>query len=128
MLKYVNTVTNAPAAVGPYSQAVWAGDFFFVSGQIAIDPGSGKIITNDIAGQATQVLVNLNAILNDQELSIANVVKTTIFMVDLSHFQTVNQLYADFFGDNRPARATVQVAALPLGALIEMDLVAYRKE
>lgn len=124
LLEYVNQVNQAPVAIGPYSQAVWAGDFLFVSGQIPIDPATAKLVSGDITSQAEQVFANLQAILASQSLTFSNVVKTTVYLCDLKCFQTVNAVYARFFGQHRPARATVEVAALPAGAQIEIELIA----
>ena len=126
MLKCVNEIKDVPAAIGPYSQAVWTGDYLFVSGQVPIDPATGRLVEGGIAEQTDQVLTNIRALLKSQGLDYANVAKATVFLTDLSSFQTVNQIYARHLEDNKPARATVQVAALPLGALIEIEVVAYR--
>lgn len=117
--------SRAPAAVGPYSPAVRAGDFVFVSGQLGLDPAAGQLVGPDLAGQARQALKNMGALLEDNGLSLEQVVKTTIFLTDLGKFAEVNQVYAEFFEKNRPARSTVQVSALPLGALVEVEAVVY---
>lgn len=114
---------KAPAAVGPYSQAVKVGNFLFSSGQIGIDPGTGKL-QEGLDAQARQVLSNLAAVLAAAGTSMDNVVKSTIFLVDMSTFQTVNGIYAEAFNADPPARSTVAVAALPLGALVEIEVVA----
>lgn len=116
---------NAPAAVGPYSLAVAAGDFVFVSGQIALKPGSGELVGPDAPAQMRQVLDNLRALLEDNGLSPSQVVKTTIFLTDISQFVAVNEVYAAFFGEVRPARSTVEVSALPKGARVELEAVVY---
>ncbi len=120
------TTSNAPAAIGPYSQAIDAGDFVFLSGQVPIDPKTGELVEGDIAVQTDRVLENLGAVLAAAGLSFANVVKTTIYLVDLGDFQVVNQTYAKRFSNAPPARATVQVAALPKGARVEIDAIAKR--
>ncbi|MBU0514699.1 MAG: Rid family detoxifying hydrolase [Proteobacteria bacterium] len=116
---------NAPAAVGPYSLAVAAGDFVFVSGQIALKPVSGELVGPDGPAQMRQVLDNLRALLEDNGLSPSQVVKTTIFLTDINQFAAVNDVYAAFFGEVRPARSTIEVSALPKGALVELEAVLY---
>jgi 2-iminobutanoate/2-iminopropanoate deaminase len=111
--------------VGPYSQAVLANDLIFASGQIPLDPASGELVSGDIEAQAEQVIANLSAVLEAAGSSLQRVVRTTVYLVDLSHFPRVNTIYARHFtGEPAPARATVQVAALPLGAQIEIDAIA----
>jgi len=117
---------QAPAAIGPYSQAVQAGSLVFLSGQIPLDPASGEIVAGGIEAQTRQVLVNLQAVLAAAGLDFASLVKTTIYLVDLGDFATVNRIYGEFCGEVPPARATVQVAALPKGALVEIDGVAVK--
>jgi 2-iminobutanoate/2-iminopropanoate deaminase len=124
MKKIVNT-NEAPAAVGPYSQAVRAGGFLFCAGQIPLDPKTGSIVGSDIKTQTEQVLKNIEAILKAEGLSFDNVVKTTVFMVDLSEFAQMNEVYAKYFRPPYPARSTIQVAALPRGAKIEIEVVAH---
>ena len=121
------TTTAAPAPVGPYNQAVLAGGWLYCSGQIPLDPTTGAMVGDgDVAEETRQVLKNLVAVLNEAGATPAQVVRTTVFLVDLGDFQTVNQLYADVFGDGvSPARACVQVAALPKGASVEIDCVAW---
>ena len=119
---------NAPAAIGPYSQAVEANGFVFVSGQIALDPKSGSIVPGGIAAETTQVLANLEAVLAAAGCTLADVVKTTIYLTSLADFQTVNGLYAKKFTGTTPARATVEVSALPRGAVVEIDAVAVAKK
>jgi 2-iminobutanoate/2-iminopropanoate deaminase len=116
--------SNAPQAIGPYVQAVRAGGFLFVSGQVAIDPANGKLIEGGIEEQTSRVLKNISAILEAAGLSLGNVVKTTVYLADLDDFQRMNQTYSQFFENSRPARATVQVARLPLGAKVEIDAIA----
>ncbi len=123
MRETINT-SAAPAAIGPYSQAIRAGDFVFTSGQIGLDPSSGKLVEG-IEAQTHLVLNNLRAVLGAAGASFADVVKTTIFLVNMADFQTVNVIYAAEFGADPPARATVQVAALPRHALVEIEVVAH---
>jgi len=123
---YVQT-DGAPAAIGPYSQAVRSGDFLFCSGQIALDPRSGEMVGESAADQARRVLVNLAAVLEAGGASLQTVVKTTIFLDDMADFAAVNEVYAEAFGDHRPARATVEAAALPKGALVEIEAIARRR-
>ena len=118
---------KAPAAIGPYSQGIRAGHFVFASGQIALDPSSGEIPEGISIGEETErVMRNLMAVLEAADCLPAQVVKTTIYLVDLGSFQEVNRAYGSFFGSPPPARATVQVSALPKGARVEIDAVAYR--
>lgn len=123
MRQTINT-TAAPAAIGPYSQAVRAGDFIFTSGQIGLDPVTGKLVEG-IEAQTRQALANLAVILEAAGATLENVVKTTIFLTDMGDFQTVNMIYASEFAADPPARSTVQVAALPRRALVEIEMVAY---
>lgn len=116
---------RAPAAIGPYSQAIKAGDFLYCSGQVPLVPGTGELVSGGIEEQATQSLVNLQQVLSVAEVDFNSVVKTTIYLTDLDDFSVVNEIYASFCGEVAPARATVQVAALPKGALVEIDAVAY---
>ena len=113
----------APAAVGPYSQAIKTGDLVFASGQLGLDPATGKL-QEGLEAQTRQVLANLEAVLSAAGTSMANVVKTTIFLVDISQFSTVNAIYSTAFPTPPPARSTVQVAALPLGGLVEIEAIA----
>ena len=117
---------QAPAAIGPYSQAVQAGSLVFLSGQIPLEPASGELVAGGIEAQTRQVLANLQAVLTAAGLDFASLVKTTIYLVDLGDFATVNRLYGECCGAVPPARATVQVAALPKGALVEIEGVAMR--
>lgn len=119
--------TNAPAAIGPYSQAVRAGKFLFASGQLGLDPASGNL-AEGIEAQTRQALANLQAVLAEAGGSVDNVVKTTIFLADLGHFAAVNALYGEVFTHEPPARSTVQVAALPKGGLVEIEIVAILGE
>ena len=114
----------APAAIGPYSQGIVAGGFLFTAGQIALDPATGKIVDGGIVGQTTRVLTNLREVLTAAGATWADVVRSTVYLVDLADFPTVNEIYGKHFGTARPARSTVQVEALPRGGLIEIDLIA----
>jgi 2-iminobutanoate/2-iminopropanoate deaminase len=120
------TTKDAPAAIGPYSQAVRAGGYVFLSGQIPLDPVTGQLVQGDVAAQADRVLKNLQAILAAAGSGFADVVRTTIYLVDMAHFATVNEVYARYFVAPSPARATVQVAARPRGALVEIDAIAAK--
>jgi len=111
--------------VGPYNHAVRVGDLLFCSGQIPLDPATGKLVEGDTAAQARQVLANIETILSDQGLTFANVVKSTMFLVDLADFASVNDVYAEKFTADFPARSTIQVAALPLGARVEIEIIAH---
>lgn len=115
---------GAPAAIGPYSQAIRAGGMIYVSGQIPLDPGTGEVIAGGIAAQAERVLASLRAILHASGSGLERVVKTTVYLTDLGAFAEVNEVYARYFPQAPPARATVQVAALPRGVEIEIDAVA----
>jgi 2-iminobutanoate/2-iminopropanoate deaminase len=117
---------NAPAAIGPYSQAVQVGDFVYTSGQIPLVPETAKLIEGGIEEQTRQVMQNLANILEAAGSSLAHIVKTTIFVTNLADFATINKVYGSFFIGDPPARSTVQVAALPLGANIEIETVAIR--
>jgi 2-iminobutanoate/2-iminopropanoate deaminase len=116
--------SNAPKAIGPYSQAVKAGNLVFVSGQLALVPQTGKLCDGAIEEQTAQVLHNLEAILKAAGSSRKQVLKTTVYLKDLSDFANMNKIYADFFADAKPARATVEVSRLPAGALVEIEAIA----
>lgn len=115
---------SAPAAIGPYSQAVRAGNFIFCSGQLGLDRTSGKLVSDDAAVQAETCLKNLDEVLKAAGLSLRSIVKTTIFLTNLQDFEKVNAAYGSFFGGSKPARSTVQVAALPRGAKVEIEAIA----
>jgi len=117
---------RAPAPIGPYSQAVFAGNELFCSGQIALDPQSGELSGSDAAAQAEQALRNLGAVLEAGGMSYADVVKTTIFLIDMNDFAAVNEVYAKYFDAAKPARSTIAVAALPKGARVEIEALAKR--
>jgi 2-iminobutanoate/2-iminopropanoate deaminase len=116
--------TDAPAAIGPYAQAVAANGFLFTAGQIALDPATMQVVDGDVVAQAERVLTNLGAVLAAAGTSWASVVKTTIFLADMADFAAVNEVYARVFGDARPARSTVAVAGLPRGVRVEIEAVA----
>ena len=116
---------DAPGAIGPYSQAIRAGDFLFLSGQIPLDPASGQIVDGGIAEQTHQVLKNLGAVLKAAGTSYDRVVKTTVYLADMGEFAVMNTTYAGYFSPPAPARATIQAAALPRGVRVEIDIVAY---
>lgn len=115
---------KANAPIGPYSQAIRTGDYLFCSGMIALDPQSGELVGGDVAAQADQALKNLGAILEAAGVSYANVVKTTVFLLDMADFAAVNAVYAKYFDANKPARSTVAVSGLPKGARVEIDAIA----
>jgi 2-iminobutanoate/2-iminopropanoate deaminase len=116
--------SGAPGAIGPYSQGVIANGFLFSAGQVGLDPASGQLVDGGVAAQTTRALDNLTAVLREAKLGWEDVVKTTIFLQNMADFTTVNEAYAKAIGTSRPARSTVQVAGLPRGALVEIDLVA----
>ena len=122
-MKQVKT-DNAPAAIGPYSQAVISGGFLFTAGQIALDPASGQIVDGGIVAQTERVMANLFAVISAANLGWNDVVKTTVYLHDMADFPKVNEIYGNLLGEARPARSTVQVSALPRGALVEIDVVA----
>jgi len=123
-MKKIISTSEAPAAIGPYSQAVRNGNFLFCSGQIPLDPKSGQIVPGDIATQTQRVLDNVGAVLKAEGLNFENIVKTTIFLTNLDDFQTVNEIYGSYFKQEPPARSTVQVSALPKGAKVEIEVIA----
>jgi 2-iminobutanoate/2-iminopropanoate deaminase len=115
---------KAPAAIGPYSQGIVAGNFLFTAGQIALDPATGQVVQGDVTAQTERVLTNLTAVLESAGTSWADVVKTTVYLQDMADFPRVNEVYGRMIGDARPARSTVQVSGLPRGVLVEIDAVA----
>ena len=123
-MKCIHT-SEAPAAIGPYSQAVVAGEWVFASGQIAIDPATGEVIDGGIAEQTDRVMKNLTAVLRETGLSLNHVVKTTVYLTDMGTFEEMNEVYARHFGGHRPARATVQAGALPKSVGVEIDVIAH---
>jgi 2-iminobutanoate/2-iminopropanoate deaminase len=119
---------SAPPVAGPYSAAVRAGDWLVLAGQVPLDPATGKLVDGDAAAQCRQVLANVAAVLGDAGATLADVAKTTVFVTDLGEFAAMNAVYAEAFGDHKPARSTVEVAALPLGAQIEIEAWVYRPD
>lgn len=122
--KEIVSTDRAPSAIGPYSQAVKTGNMVFVSGQIPIDPATGEFVSQEVSEQTEQVLKNLSAVLEAAGSNLNNVVKTTVFLADMDDFAQMNEVYARFFSDNNPARATVQAARLPRDARVEIECVA----
>ncbi len=121
------STTDAPAAIGPYSQAITAGELVFCSGQIPLDPESGALVDGDVRAQTRRALENLQAVLMAAGASLDTVVKTTVFLVSMSDFAAMNEVYADFFTEEPPARSTIAVAELPRGARVEVEAIALRK-
>ncbi|TKJ29343.1 MAG: reactive intermediate/imine deaminase [Chloroflexi bacterium B3_Chlor] len=126
MDRIIVSTDRAPAAVGPYSQAVIAGDLVFTAGALPLDPETGELVGDDITAQTGQVIRNLESILEEAGSSLYQVVKTTVFLTDLSNFAGMNEVYGEFFASNPPARSTVEIGPLPKGALLEMDAIAVR--
>ena len=124
MIKRIIQTEQAPAAIGPYSQAIRIGDFLYTSGQIALDPESGIFLSGEIEEETEQTLKNISAILQAGGVNFEDVIKTTVYLSDLNDFTRMNQVYEKYFSKNKPARACVQVAALPKGAKIEIDAIA----
>ena len=124
-VKIIIKPTGAPAAVGPYNHGVRYGDLLFCSGQIPLDPATGQIVAGDIRTQTERVLQNVQTILTAEGLGFNHVLKTTVFMTNLADFAAMNEVYARFFTENHPARSTVQVAALPRGAQVEIEVTAH---
>ncbi len=124
-MKKIISTSDAPAAIGPYSQAIRSGGFIFCSGQIPLDPKSGQIVSDDIDAQTRRVLDNISAVLKSEGISLSDVLKTTIFLTDLGNFQIVNEIYGSYFNQQPPARSTVQVSALPKGAKVEIEVIAH---
>jgi 2-iminobutanoate/2-iminopropanoate deaminase len=118
------TTSHAPGAIGPYSQAIIANGFLYTAGQIALDPATGQVVEGGIREQTTRVMANLKAILDAASLGMSNVVKTTVFLVDMADFSEMNEIYAKAFGDHKPARSTVAVAGLPRGVRVEIEVIA----
>ena len=124
-MKKIIITDNAPKPIGPYNQAVIAGNYLFISGQIALNPQNGELITDEISKETTQVMENLSAILSEASLTFENVVKTTIFLSDMNDFSTVNEIYGSYLNNSTaPARETVQVSKLPLGVNVEISMIA----
>jgi 2-iminobutanoate/2-iminopropanoate deaminase len=127
-MKKIISTSEAPGAIGPYSQAVRSGSFLYCSGQIPLDPKSGQIVSGDITAQTRRVMDNIAAILRAERLTFDSVVKTTIFLTNLGDFQTVNEVYGSYFKQDPPARSTVQVSALPKGVNVEIEVIAMADE
>jgi 2-iminobutanoate/2-iminopropanoate deaminase len=125
-MKTVISTAEAPTAVGPYSHAIAAGPFLFCSGQIPLEPGTGTLIEGDVSSQTGRILQNLAAVLRAHGLGMEHVVKTTVFMTDLANFGEMNSAYAKYFPSDPPARSTIQVAALPKGANVEIEAIAFK--
>jgi 2-iminobutanoate/2-iminopropanoate deaminase len=123
-MKKIVSTSDAPGAIGPYSQAIRSGVFLFCAGQIPLDPETGQMVSDDISAQAKRVLENISAILRAENLNFAHVVKTTIFLTSMDDFQAINDVYGSYFRDNPPARSTVAVSALPKGAKVEIEVIA----
>ena len=123
-MKKILSTTDAPAAIGPYSQGVRTGSLLFCAGQIPLDPKTGQMVSGDISEQTKRVLENIAGLLKAAQLSFDHVVKTTIFLTSMDDFQTVNEIYATYFRENPPARSTVAVSALPKGAKVEIEVIA----
>ncbi len=124
MDKKIVSSNNAPKAIGPYSQAIVAGGFLFSAGQIPLDPVSMTIVEGGIEQQTRRVLENLKAVLSAENLTFNNVVKTSIYLKDLNDYQAVNTIYSEYFGESKPARSTLQVAKIPLDAMVEIEVIA----
>lgn len=124
MAKQIIQTENAPSPIGPYSQAVKAGGLIFVSGQVAMDPASGELQTSDIKAETTQVMKNIQAVLNEAHITFEHIIKTTIFLSDMSLFSQVNEVYGSFFNGDYPARETVAVKGLPRGVNVEISVTA----
>jgi len=124
-MKKIIITDNAPKPIGPYNQAVIAGNYLFISGQIALNPQNGELVTDEISKETTQVMENLNAILSEASITFENVVKTSIFLSDMNHFSIVNKIYGSYLNNSTaPARETVQVSKLPLGVNVEISMIA----
>jgi 2-iminobutanoate/2-iminopropanoate deaminase len=123
-MKKIISTTEAPAAIGPYSQAVRVGSIVFCAGQIPLDPSSGQMVSGDVSEQTRRVLDNVAAILKAEQLTMADVVKTTVFLTDFADFPKMNDVYTDYFGDQPPARSTVGVSTLPKNARVEIEVIA----
>ena len=125
-MKKVISTPNAPAAIGPYSQAIEVGNMVFLSGQIPVNPATGDVVEGGIKEQTTQVFENIKAVLAEAGLTLDNVVKTTVLLADIADFKAVNEVYAEYFTGDKPARACYQAAALPLGVKVEIEAIAVK--
>ncbi|MEW5985282.1 MAG: RidA family protein [Chloroflexota bacterium] len=128
MKRKIITTDQAPAAIGPYSQAIRVGKLVYTAGQVALDPATGQLVEGDVAAQTERVLRNLQAVLEAAETSLTRVIKTTVFLQNMDDFAAMNAVYSQFFSEEPPARSTVAVAALPKGALVEIEAVALIKK
>ncbi len=117
---------GAPKAIGPYSQAILVGNWLYTSGQVGLDPATGELVSSDFGAQVRRAFENLKAVIAAAGMDFRHVVKATVYLTDMSHFQTLNGIYAEVMGDHKPARSTVAVAALPKSALVEIDLIAVK--
>lgn len=122
------TTSEAPAAIGPYSQAIVSGELIFASGQVALDPAKGELVGDDVRAQTRQALQNLSAVLTAAGSSLANIAKTTVFLTSMSDYAAMNEVYGEFFTSDPPARSAVAVAALPRNALVEIEAIALRSQ
>lgn len=125
-MKKIISTDKAPAAIGPYSQAIEAGPFVFCSGQIALDPQTKEVVPGDVKVQTVQVMANIEGVLKAAGLNFQNVVKSTIFLTNMADFATVNEVYGKYFPEQPPARSTVAVAGLPRGVQVEIEVLAYK--
>ena len=125
-MKKTLSVSGLPAALGPYSHAVWTGGFLYCSGQVGIDPKTGALAGDDVVSQAHQALENIRVLIESQGLKLTDVVKALVFLTDMANFKAVNEEYAKYFGSESPARSCVAVAALPAGGLVEIEVIAHR--
>ena len=125
-MKKIYSTEHAPAAIGPYSQAVDTGDLVFLAGQTPIDPATGKLVEGDVSEQAYQALTNIKAVLAAADLEMRHVVKATVFLTTMDDFQAVNKVYGEFFPEDPPARSAVAVSALPMGCNVEIEVIARR--
>ena len=123
-MEFIST-NDAPKAIGPYSQAVKIGNILYTSGQISLDPATANLVEGDFPAQARRVFENLKAVLREGGADFRHVVKATVYVTDLGNFQALNAIYAEYFGEHKPARSTVEVSALPKGAAVEIDLIAW---
>lgn len=126
MQKKIISTSKAPGAIGPYSQGIDLGDLVFTSGQLPVDPESGDLVSGDVKKAAAQSLENVRAVLEEAGTNLGNVIKTTIFVKNMDDFAAVNEVYASYFTENHPARSTVQVAKLPMDALVEIEAIAIK--
>jgi 2-iminobutanoate/2-iminopropanoate deaminase len=125
-MKKTVSAAGLPAAIGPYSHAAWAGDFLYCSGQLGVDPKTGALAGSDVGAQARQALENVKTLLESQGLKLTDVVKSLVFITDMGNFKAVNEEYAKYFASEPPARSCVAAAALPMGALVEVEVIAHR--